>query len=187
MFRQVKVLVEKGFSKHLAWTNTITCGFLLGGGDIIEQRIEKYRKKHTPSPHEFNASRTGRMFLVGLSQGPPHHYWYTFLDKYLPKRDLRTVGIKILADQLIAAPFFALTFFYGIGLLEKNTFSGCWTEFVAKFPYIYAFDWFIWPPTQYVNFVWVPPKYRVLYINFITVIWDVFLSYIKHVEEIEEN
>lgn len=80
----------------------------------------------------------GRMFLVGLSQGPPHHYWYTFLDKHLPKRDLRTVGIKILADQLIAAPFFALTFFYGIGLLEKNTFSGCWTEFVAKFPYIYA-------------------------------------------------
>ena len=33
----------------------------------------------------------GRMFLVGLSQGPPHHYWYIWLDKLLPKRNLKTV------------------------------------------------------------------------------------------------
>ena len=51
-------------------------------------------------------------------QGPPHHYWYTFLDKILPKRDLRTVCIKIVADQLIAAPFFAITFFFGMGILQ---------------------------------------------------------------------
>ena len=31
------------------------------------------------------------MFLVGLSQGPPHHYWYIWLDKLLPKRNLKTV------------------------------------------------------------------------------------------------
>ena len=32
------------------------------------------------------------MFLVGLSQGPPHHYWYIWLDKLLPKRNLKTVN-----------------------------------------------------------------------------------------------
>ena len=39
------------------------------------------------------------MFVVGLSQGPLHHYWYGYLDRLLPSRSLRTVGLKILADQ----------------------------------------------------------------------------------------
>ena len=77
------------------------------------------------------------MFAVGLSQGPLHHYWYGFLDRALPSRSRRTVGLKILADQLAAAPFFAVTFFYGMGLLQGKSLEGCWTEFVAKFPAVY--------------------------------------------------
>ena len=46
------------------------------------------------------------------------------------------------------------------------------------------FDWCIWPPTQYVNFVYVPAKYRVSYVNAITVVWDIFLSYMKHFDEL---
>ncbi len=37
-------------------------------------------------------------------------------------------------------------------LLEGHTISECWSEFCAKFPTIYAFDWLIWPPSQYINF-----------------------------------
>ena len=49
------------------------------------------------------------------------------------------------------------------------------------------FDWVIWPPSQAVNFLLVPSQYRVLYVNLITVLWDVFLSYIKHKpDEVEE-
>lgn len=58
--------------------------------------------------------------------------------------------------------------------------GSCWTEFKTKFPTIYLFDWVIWPPTQAVNFALVPAQYRVLYVNGVTVLWDVFLSYIKH-------
>ena len=79
----------------------------------------------------------GRMFAVGLSQGPPHHYWYLWLDKMLPKTDLRTVALKILADQIFAAPFFACTFLVGMGILEDKKPSQCWEEFVKKFPAIY--------------------------------------------------
>ena len=83
----------------------------------------------------FNA---GRMFLVGLSQGPPHHFWYLLLDRLLPAKTLQTVVLKILADQLVAAPFFAVTFFYGMGLLQGKGLKECWKEFVQKFAYIYA-------------------------------------------------
>ena len=81
------------------------------------------------------------MAAVGLSQGPPHHYWYVWLDKLLPKKDLRSVGFKILLDQFIAAPFFAITFFYGMGILEDKRMSECWNEFLQKFPLVYAVSW----------------------------------------------
>ena len=77
------------------------------------------------------------MFAVGLAQGPAHHYWYTKLDKLLPRRNLRAVGLKILADQLVAAPFFAFTFIVGMGLLADNKLSVCLDEFVKKFPTLY--------------------------------------------------
>ena len=45
---------------------------------------------------------------------------------------------------------------------------------------LFQFDWIIWPPSQYINFKYVPAAARVLYVNVITVVWDIFLSYIKH-------
>jgi len=168
-------------------TNTITCGILLSAGDIIQQKIEKaMRVDKQIDHHKHDVARTGRMFLVGLSQGPPHHYWYIWLDKLLPKRNLKTVGIKILADQFLAAPFFAITFIFGMGLLEDKRLSECWHEFILKFPAIYLFDWIIWPPSQYINFKYVPAAARVLYVNVITVVWDIFLSYIKHNDDLLE-
>ncbi|KAF4520248.1 hypothetical protein B566_EDAN010714 [Ephemera danica] len=46
--------------------------------------------------------------------------------------------LKILADQLLAAPFFAYTFFLGMGLLERKTVRQINTEFTKKFPTVYA-------------------------------------------------
>ena len=77
----------------------------------------------------------------------------------LPKTDLRTVALKILADQIFAAPFFACTFLVGMGILEDKKPSQCWEEFVKKFPAIYLvrnvnilnfdFHYFSPPPSKY--------------------------------------
>lgn len=128
-----KAFVKYSFGKQLYRTNTLTCGLLLAVGDLIQQKIEKSMERKS----KFDTTRTARMFTIGLAQGPAHHYWYTKLDKYLPKKDLRTVLLKILADQLIAAPFFASTFIVGMGILQDKKLSACVDEFVTKFPTIY--------------------------------------------------
>ena len=144
----------KGYTKNLLVTNTLTCSALLTGGDYIQQRIEQLRGKSNTHDYsrsgkfwhflwqlqffKITSSFSGRMAAVGLSQGPPHHYWYVWLDKLLPKKDLRSVVFKILLDQFIAAPFFAITFFYGMGILEDKRMSECWNEFLQKFPLVYA-------------------------------------------------
>ena len=63
------------------------------------------------------------MLAVGLSQGPPHHYWYAALDAKLPGKTANIIGKKILADQLIAAPFFAVTFIVFAALLEGRSLA----------------------------------------------------------------
>ncbi len=41
------------------------------------------------------------MFLVGLSLGPPHHYFYTWLDKKFPTKTYKVIGAKIMVICLI--------------------------------------------------------------------------------------
>lgn len=38
----------------------------------------------------------------------------------------------------------------------------------------------IWPFVQFINFKYVPAPYRVMYVNAITMIYNVWLSYVKH-------
>ncbi len=50
------------------------------------------------------------MFAVGLSQGPPHHYWYVWLDRLIPRTDIRAVLFKILLDQVNSFKSFTTVF-----------------------------------------------------------------------------
>jgi len=172
MLPRLRALVRASFGgRNLLVTNTLSSGGLLVLGDGIQQRVEG---------GDPDLARSARMFAVGLSQGPPHHYWYTYLDRLLPGTSSRIILKKILADQLLAAPFFAVTFVVGAAVLEGRGLAQAWGEFLDKFPTIYLFDWLIWPPSQALNFLFVPAQFRVLYVNCVTVLWDIFLSYIKH-------
>lgn len=178
--------LRRVFGRHLLLTNTVSCGVFLATGDLIQQSVEIKRRLHGAGGR-YDWRRTGRMFVVGLIQGPPHHYWYLWLDRWLPARSVRAVSLKIAADQLVAAPLFALLFFTGMSLVEKLSLSAGVDEFVDKFPLVYLFDWCIWPASQFVNFRFVPAHLRVTYVNAVTVLWDVFLSYIKHRDHLESS
>ena len=160
MFSKLRISLQSawraGFGKHLLVTNTVSSGGFFVLGDAIQQRLEI-----TQNPGQrFDFKRTIRLGVVGLTQGPPHHYWYVYLDKFLPGKSYGVVMKKILADQIFAAPFFAITFIFGAGLLEGKDVGACRREFKTKFPTIYLFDWVLWPPSQAVNFLLIPSQFR---------------------------
>ena len=45
---------------------------------------------------------------------------------------------------------------------------------------LYLAEWFIWPPPQFVNFYFLPTRFRVIYDNVISLGYDMYTSHVKH-------
>uniref|UniRef100_H3CXV8 MPV17 mitochondrial inner membrane protein like 2 n=1 Tax=Tetraodon nigroviridis TaxID=99883 RepID=H3CXV8_TETNG len=162
--------------RYLLLTNTVTCGGMLALGDCVQQTWEIYK-----DPSKVRSwKRTGCMFAVGTALGPCMHYWYQWLDRLYPGRAMKTVTKKVLIDQLIGSPTIWFGFFIGMSVTEGHTVSEGLEEFKEKFWEFYKADWCVWPPAQIINFYFLPPKFRVIYMNFVTLGWDVYISYLKH-------
>lgn len=77
------------------------------------------------------------MLIVGLALGPLHHYYYLYLAKIMPKRDMKTVFIKIGLDQFLMGPLCIAAFFYSMGALERKSLEKMNAELVDKFLGVY--------------------------------------------------
>lgn len=188
------------FHKYLLTTNTVSSGVLMVAGDLMSQEIE-YQQGLMRERYDW--WRVGRMFIVGAIQGPMHHYFYGWLDRVYRATNGQNVTKKILYDQLVMSPACIVAFFYSAGWLEGRTTADCTDELQRKVVRVYVVsvtlttlsifheyfhcliyqlqtDWTVWPAAQFINFYYLHPRYRVIYVNFVTMLYNVFLSYIKH-------
>jgi len=156
------------------------CG-IYGIADVIVQMIEGKSR----SLRDVELSRVLRVSSIGLLHGPMNHYWYKFLDGTVV---IGTPGVlvakKVIAD-LSVSPFFTSTFIAGIATLEGKSAIESLDEYRRKFFQVIALDICVWPPAQSVNFFFLPPAFRVLYVSFVVLIYTCFLTWIKHSELVD--
>ena len=120
------------------------------------------------------------MLMIGLFHGAPRHYFYVYLERYIPGKSITCAAKKVFFDQTVLSVFIDSTFLYGVSFLESwdPAKSGC--ELENKFLHVYACDWLLWPPFQMFNFCLVPFRFRVLFVNVMNLLWNTVLSYFQH-------
>ena len=146
---------------------------ITGGGDALAQIYEH--------PGEFDYHRGKVLALYGLAiTGGFNHYWFRALDRFFGVEMTALNALKkTAAEQFTVGPF-EVAFFIG----WVHVLSGRTHELPEKYrkdllPVVLA-NWMVWVPAQMVNFYLVPEPLRVLYICFLSTLWNGFLSYVSH-------
>ncbi|RZC36545.1 inositol monophosphatase 3, partial [Asbolus verrucosus] len=167
-------LVSRSFSdKYLFYTNVGLSVTLSGVGDILVQNYEIL----THELEGWNKIRTRNMSICGMTIGIFCHHWYNYLDRRLPGYAIKTVAKKIIIDQIVCSPICIATLFLTSEILEQKSKKEMLLEVKQKAWMLYVAEWVIWPPAQFINFYFLPTRFRVLYDNTISLGYDVYTSY----------
>ena len=142
-------------------------------GDVLAQCfIENDGKAYDPM-------RTVRMGSFGfLLHGTTGHYFYGFLDSKLVGTKPVTVATKVAIDQTIWNPIFGCMFFGYLNFTEGKSFEQYTNKIKADLKTAVMGSWAVWVPAHTINFAFVPPSQRLLYINTIQIGYNVFLSFL---------
>ncbi|XP_013783720.1 mpv17-like protein 2 [Limulus polyphemus] len=168
----------KLFTKHLFVTNATIGLIITGAGDAIQQSIEHRLVEKKP----FDKQRIVAMSTSGIVLGALGHYWYGMLDRRFPGTKAVSVIKKLLSEMALSPPF-ALVMFQGVGLLEGRSQRQCFEDYKENIFTVLMFDYSFFLPFQTLNFIFLPPRFRVGYVGTLTLIYDIFMSYIIHKED----
>lgn len=149
---------------------------------------------------KYDFSSVKRLAIWGTMVIPPiFHVWYKWLEQRFPPCKItgvktnQTILKKCLLDQFIFTPPLLILFFGGMAGMEylqsrnyKAKYEDTWktmkNEVIVKVPKVFAADCAFWLPVQAINFKFVPPTWRILYIGFTSFIWLNVLCFAKTYE-----
>ncbi|KAH8405813.1 hypothetical protein KR215_009686, partial [Drosophila sulfurigaster] len=152
----------------------LNCAIIMGAGDVIAQlAIEKKSYK------DYNAGRTARFASIGLCFcGPVLRKWYMTLDDLVVKEQpsLQRAVKKMLIDQACFSPIFTLTLTYLVPFVNGEMHRDIVKRIKECYLMIMARSYLLWPMAQVINFALIPINFQVIYVQFIALIWNCYLS-----------
>jgi len=149
---------------------TSLVGFSLG--DILAQLfVEKVEK--------FDFARLARLASFGfLLHGTMGHYFYGFLDGKFPGTNAATVATKVGIDQVLFNPVFGSIFFTYMGLAAGDSLGDVKAKIQRDIKTAVVGSWTVWVPAHTINFKFISPQQRLLYINTVQIGYNIFLSFL---------
>jgi hypothetical protein len=160
-------------------TKSITAGIIAFAADIICQKYYPSNPADAKRPFRQRVDwrRTFNFtVLSGVVYPPICHYWYAFLStRIVGPTPALAVAKRVALDQILFAPLSIAFFFTAIMFLEGN---------LPKVGTKLSHDWiptllnnfYVWIPSQIINFSVIPPPFRVLWANSIGFFWSIYIS-----------
>lgn len=164
MSTSIRALISEG----------LRVGVIMAAGDALCQTFVEKRELHN-----VDVNRMLKFGAVGVVYvGPILKVWYGTLDKIVPKESppLKRALKKMALDQTVFAPSFIASLIGIFGLINGESISTIQNRFKNDYFTIMSRNYMLWPAAQVINFSVVPLNYQVLYAQFISLIWNIYLS-----------
>ena len=163
---------ESLVNAHPISTMAVQACFISSLGDVIAQLIDS------------NSIDSRRLMSVGtfafFAIGPIGWAWYPYLQTLVSGRYAVLQWVAI--DQLLFAPCFIAFFIVGTTALEGNGLQKIRDQLALNYiPSVLA-NYSIWPPAQVINYMVVPPTWRMLFVNVVGFFWNIILTFLSHRE-----
>eukprot|EP01012_Entosiphon_sulcatum_P057059 TRINITY_DN80782_c0_g1_i1.p1 TRINITY_DN80782_c0_g1~~TRINITY_DN80782_c0_g1_i1.p1 ORF type:complete len:172 (+),score=8.06 TRINITY_DN80782_c0_g1_i1:66-581(+) len=117
----------------------------------------------------------------GVVFAPLNHCWFHLLDSKIRRPGLSTFAIKIALDQLVWTPPMLFAFFLSMSLLQGYSWDYAPDRALHKLPIVLQISWVVWPLLRFLGATNVPPRYRVLWLNFWMIPWVTYLVLLSSV------
>ncbi|KAM7051291.1 peroxisomal membrane protein 2 [Molossus nigricans] len=156
-------------------TKAATSGILSALGNFLAQMIKKRKKEN--SSQKLDVSGPLRYAIYGFFfTGPLSHFFYLFMEHWIPP-EVPWAGVKrLLLDRLLFAPAFLLLFFVVMSFLEGGDAAAGAAKVRSAFWPALQMNWRIWTPVQFINVNYVPLQFRVLFANLVALFWYAYLA-----------
>ncbi|VFQ76842.1 unnamed protein product [Cuscuta campestris] len=93
------------------------------------------------------------------------------------KKGNKTVATKVLLEQLTSSPWNNMFFlmYYGL-VVEGRPWSVVKNKVRKDYPSVQLTAWKFWPIVGWINYQYMPLQLRVLFHNFVSSCWAIFLN-----------
>ncbi|KAL2084738.1 hypothetical protein ACEWY4_020256 [Coilia grayii] len=130
-------------------------------------------------------AQTARVALVGFCFHANFNYhWLRALERMWPGGGAKRVTLKVVVDQLVAAPATISAFYVGLSALEGR--EDPFEDWRNKFWTSYKTGVVYWSTLQAVNFSLVPPVARTVFVGGVALTWTVFLCHFRQLKSDSE-
>lgn len=132
----------------------------------------------------FDLERQARFVCYGFLASTVQFSWYSFLEDAVKGRGSmsmsdsghRSLIVRLLADQILYAPFSLLLFFAFMNVMEGNSTADLRKRLAKQFVPALKAQYLLWPVVQFVNFKFVPLMYQLPVVSTVSVGWNIYLS-----------
>ncbi|VDM96819.1 unnamed protein product [Thelazia callipaeda] len=153
-------------------------GALAATADVLTQNVVEKRWHKG----EYSGIRTVRFATLILFWIAPITYrWFLLLEKLKGKPNLLPLK-RMIIDQSMAAPTFTFTFITNLHLLERKPFHEALGIAKKEIIPVMKTNYRVWPAVQLVNFYLLPLRYRLVFVQFVGLFWNMYLSYATQAE-----
>ncbi|XP_030019920.2 mpv17-like protein [Manduca sexta] len=166
---------RRSLQRRPVLTNTAVYAAFYTAAELSQQTFNKI---YSPEKPELDLASAARIVSVGSSvYAPTLYFWYKFLDSKFAGNALKVVATKVSADQFLMTPVLLATFFTLLGVLERR--EDVFEELREKYWKTFIANQTFWIPAQTINFFFMPPHLRVVYVASTSFIWINVLCFIK--------